>query len=178
MVAKSLVKLIDEAIIPAAALIAAKMLGILASAYFLHLPLIVTKSDFLFFLPAVHFLNLNDYISAENFANTLLLTVVCLGTTIVLIRAHFFHANHINPKFHAKLARLNLESLITPSYHLYHQALIWLVFLWMTVAFLTFNAFSKVTHYQIAIASVVIAANLTWLFAKDVEKETQDSYAA
>lgn len=173
MVAKSLVKLIDEAIIPAVILIAGKMLGLLAAIFFLRLPFTIANGEILKILPSVHFANLTDYTIAENYSNLAMFTFAAAGTALVLIRAHFFHESHIHPKLHAKLASLNLESLIVPSYHLYHQAAIWLIFLWLSVGFLVVSALFSVTYGQIAIIAFVVVANFSWVFAIDIEKEIE-----
>ena len=173
MIAKSLVKLIDEAIIPAVILIVGKMLGLLAAIFFLRLPFTIANGEILKILPSVHFANLADYTIAENYSNLAMFTVAAFGTILVLVRAHFFHQSHIHPRLHAKLAYLNLESLVVPSYHLYHQAAIWLIFLWLSVAFLIISTIFSVTYPQIAIVAFVMAANFSWVFAIDVEKEVE-----
>ena len=173
MITKSIVKLIDEAIIPAVALICGKMLGLLAASYFLNLSFTINSTGLLGALPSVQFSTLHDYILAENYSNLAMFLVAALGTIYVLVRAHFFHESHIHPVLHAKLVSLNLESLIAPSYHLYHQAAIWLTFLWLTVGFLTLSTLLQITYPQITIIAFVVAANFSWVFAVDVEREIE-----
>ena len=178
MITKSLAKLIDEAIMPAAALIFGKMLGLFLVIYFLKMPITLVNGQIFKVLPSVHFTNLADYVIAENYSNLAMFSIAALGTIIVLVRAHFFHESHIHPNLHAKLVRLNLESLIAPSYHLYHQAAIWLVFLWLSVAFLIISTILGVTYGQIAIIAFVVAANFSWVFAVDIEKEVEIARSA
>ncbi|KKR64743.1 MAG: hypothetical protein UU05_C0043G0011 [Candidatus Curtissbacteria bacterium GW2011_GWA1_40_47] len=83
MVAKSIVKLIDEAIVPAVALIAGKMLGVLLSIYFLDLSFTV-RSETLWILPSIHFADLAGYAKVENFSNLAMFTVAAAGTILVL----------------------------------------------------------------------------------------------
>ena len=173
MVTKSLVKLIDEAIIPAVALIFGKMAGLFLAIYFLELPFTIKSGEILWVLPSVHFQNLTDYIVAENYSNLEMFVIASCGTIFVLVRAHFFHESHIHPRLHAKLVSLNLEGLIAPTYHLYHQAMIWLIFLWLSVGFLTISSIFKITYPQIAIIAFVIAANFSWVLAVDIEKEVE-----
>ena len=175
MVAKSLVKLIDEAIIPAIALIVGKMLGLFLTIYFLDLPFNLKSGQILKILPSVQFTNITDYILAENYSNLAMFAGVILGTIFVLVRAHYFHESHIHPALHAKLVSLNLDSLVAPSYHLYHQAAIWLTFLWLTVAFLVISTILKITYVQISAIAFIIAANFSWVFVLDIEKEVEIS---
>lgn len=175
MLSKSIIKLIDEAIIPAVALIIAKMLGLFAASYFLHLPFTVKNAQVLWILPSVSFSNLADYVKAENFSNLTMFAVAAMGTVYVILRAHFFHETHISPKLHAKLVSLNLDSLVAPSYHLYHQATIWLTFLWLTVVFLVTSTILKITYPQLSVTAFIIAANFSWVFAMDIEREIEIS---
>ena len=115
MLSKSVIKLIDEAIIPALALIFGKMAGLALAIVVLNLPFTIEAGQVLRILPSVHFANLADYILAENYSNLTMFVAATLGTIFVIIRAHFFHSSHIHPNLHAKLVDLNLESLIAPS---------------------------------------------------------------
>lgn len=173
MIAKSIIKLIDEAIIPALVLILAKMAGLYISIYFLHLAFEVKANSFLIVLPAINFVSFPDYVKAENYSNLAMFLAVSVGTILVLVRAHFFHESHIHPKLQARLASLNMESLIAESYHLYHQAVIWIIFLWLTVGFLIISTILGLTYPQISIIAFLVAANFSWVFAIDVEREIE-----
>ena len=173
MVAKSLVKLIDEAIIPAMVLILAKMLGLFAVIYFLHIPFDVKSRSFLLVLPSLTFPEIADYIKAQNYSNLAMFAAASLGTANVLVRAHFFHSTHIHPKLHARLVSFNLESLVSSTYHLYHQATIWLIFLWLTTGFLVLSTILGITYAQISIIAFVISANFSWVLAVDIEREIE-----
>ncbi|MBI4037702.1 hypothetical protein HY382_01490 [Candidatus Curtissbacteria bacterium] len=173
MVPKTVIKLIDEAIIPAILLISAKIFGLIGASLIFGLPFSIHGRKILAILPSVQFANFQDYIVAENYSNLAMFIAAAAGTMYILVKAHFFHESHIHPKLQAKLAKLNLESLITPSYHLYHQAAIWLTFLWLTVAFMFISSILKITYPQITIIAFIVAANFSWVFAIDVEKEIE-----
>ncbi|MCR4324669.1 MAG: hypothetical protein NUV69_03195 [Candidatus Curtissbacteria bacterium] len=179
MLSKSIIKLIDEAIVPAAALIVGKMIGFFIATYALGLSFTVAGGTVLGVLPSISFGSLKDYIIAENYSNITMLTVVVVGNLYVLVRAHFFHESHIKPSFHAKLASMNMEGFVAPTYHLYHQAVIWLAFLWLTTGFLLVSTvILKVTHPMISIAALLIAANFTWILSVDIENEIEISKQA
>lgn len=175
MVTKSISKLIDQAILPAAILIVGKMAGLFLTVYFMHLNFTVEPATFLKILPTIHFADHTSYILAENYSNLAMFTLASIGTIFVITRAHFLHQSHISPKVQAKLARFNLESLIASSYKLYHQAAIWLTFLWLSTGFLMLSTIAKITYPQISIIALIVAANFSWVFALDIEKEIQIS---
>ena len=175
MIAKNILKLIDEAIIPSFALILGKMIGLFIAIYLLSLPFTLEGGQFLKIFPSVRFSNLQDYIVAENYSNMAMFIAASLGTIMVIIRAHYFHESHIHPILHAKLFALNLENLVAPSYHLYHQAAIWLIFLWLTVGFLILSSLLGITYPYLAFIAFIIAANFSWVFVVDIEKEIEIS---
>src|SRR4030042_2245114 len=175
MIAKSLVKLIDEAVVPAVVLIFGKMIGLFLTITIFDLPFEVKQRGVFNILPAVQFFKIGDYITAENYSNLAMFLIAAMGTILVLIRAHFFHESHIHPHFHARLVKFNLEGLVSSSYHLYHQAAIWLTFLWLTVGFLTLSTILEITYVPITIIAVVVAVNFSWVLAVDIEKEIEIS---
>ena len=175
MVAKSLVKLIDEAIVPALLLILVKGMGLFLTVFFLKLPFDLEFRSIFGLLPSFRFATLQGYITAENYSNLAMFAVVAAGAIIVILKAHFLHESHIHPKLHARLIALNLERLVQSSYHLYHQAAIWLIFLWLTCGFLTLSSIAKITYPQITIAAFLVTANLSWVFVLDLEKEIEIS---
>ena len=173
MISKSLIKLIDEAIVPAVFLILAKGVGLFLAVFFLKLPFDLEFRSIFGLLPSFRFATLQGYITAENYSNLAMFVAVSAGAIIVILKAHFLHESHISPRLHARLISLNLERLAQSSYHLYHQATIWLVFLWLTFGFLTLSSIAKITYPQITIAAFLVAANLSWVFALDIEKEVE-----
>lgn len=175
MVAKSVTRLIDEAIIPAMFLILFKMTGLFLASYFLNLEFEVKTASFLKILPSLNFVNFQDYVKAENYSNLAMFLAAAIGTTFVIMRAHFFHSSHIHPKLHARLLSLNLESLVSSTYHLYHQAAIWLTFLWLTFAFLATSTFIGITYPLISVIAFIVCVNFSWVLAIDIEKEVEIS---
>lgn len=178
MLAKSIIKLIDEAIVPACALILGKVAGLVLAAWLFKLNLQIEQGAILGLLPQVRFPTHEALLTAENYANLLMFTVVAIGTILVILRAHYLHSSHIHPSLAAKLAGLNLEGLIAESYHLYHQAAIWLLYLWLVVGFLITSSISQITHPYLAVAAVILAANFSWVLAIDVEREVEINKAS
>lgn len=173
MVTKSLTKLIDEAIIPAFALIVAKSLGLFLVIAVFKLDFVIEQGGIFKILPVIHFQDPQSYIMAENYSNLAMLFVASFGTIFVIMRAHFLHRSHIHPAVHAKLVSLNLESLIASSYNLYHQGVIWLTYLWLVVGFLIISSVFGVTFPQITVIAFIIAANFSWIFAIDIQREIE-----
>ncbi|MFI5205894.1 MAG: hypothetical protein ACHQVK_03045 [Candidatus Paceibacterales bacterium] len=173
MVSRSITSLIDQAIIPATFLIVGKMVGLFLAILLFRLDFSVMAGSFIKILPTVHFTDANSYILAESYSNLAMFIVASLGTIFVITRAHFLHETHISPALQAKLVKLNLQSLISTSYRLYYQAAIWVTFLWLATAFLVMSTMQNVTYGQFSVVAFIVAANFSWIFALDIEKELE-----
>lgn len=168
---KTLVKLIDEAIVPALIIVAAKAFGVFFVARVFGLPFEIKTKTQILPLPTVSFDSLTDYVIANSYSNLIMFLMVVAGLIWVLVKAHHFHASHISPKLAARLTQLRLSGLISQTLDVYHQALVWLLFLWFTVALLGFYAYLGLAYKSFAIIAFLVAVNLTWFLIFDVERE-------
>lgn len=173
MIAKSTIKLIDEAVIPAMVLITAKIIGLFMVNYLLKIDFAINPKGFLAILPTLTYTTPTDYIVAENYSNLAMFVAVSLGTLMVVFKAHFLHETHISPKFHQKLIKLNLEKFVSTSFHLYHQVTIWLIFLWLVTVLIVLSTLSEIMYPQISAIAVIIALNFSWILAVDIQKEIE-----
>lgn len=171
MISKPILKLIDEAIIPALIILFSKILSVLSLCYFLKIDFEVSTRGLLNIFPTINYPNTTDYIKIENYSNLIMFIIIASGTLFIILKAHFLHSSHIKPSIHQKLAKFNLEKMVSSSYHIYHQAIIWLVFLWLTTAFLAISYIENNTYPQIFFLAVFITINFTWIFSLDVQKE-------
>src|SRR3990167_9739901 len=101
MVAKSLIKLIDEAILPALLLILAKGIGLFVTVLFFNLPFTLEYRSIFGLLPSYRFATLQGYTTAENYSNLVMFAAVAAGAIIVILKAHFLPESPISPKLHA-----------------------------------------------------------------------------
>lgn len=114
-----ILKLIDEAILPAVLVFAAKVASLILLARFLKLDWHIEDR-------ALVFGNRPDLVLVNDLSNFFVLLTLFLGTAVVLIRLYHFHESHIAPHFLAKLLESDWEILVGSSFDLFHQALVWL----------------------------------------------------
>lgn len=171
MFSKTLVKLIDEAIIPAIVLVVAKILGVLLVSRIKNLVFEISfKSRFLP-LPTLVFSSYQDYVTVNSYSNLIMLIVISLGLIWILLKANLFHNTHISPRLSAHLARLRLSHLIPTTFEAYHQALVWYGFAWFTMILMAFYAYLGLAYKSFALIAFLVILNLTWFFIFDVERE-------
>jgi hypothetical protein len=171
MFSKTLVKLIDEAIIPALVLVAAKVLGVLFVGRVKNLIFEVSFKSHFLPLPTLVFSSYQDYVTVNSYSNLIMLGVVSLGLVWILLKANLLHDTHISPKLAAQLARLSLSRLISTTFEAYHQALVWYGFAWFTTILMAFYAYLGLAYKSFALIAFLIVLNLTWFFIFDVERE-------
>lgn len=165
-----LLKLIDEAILPAVLVIAGKISGIFLIIQILKIPwTIKTETG----LPTLSLTTQNDLLAVNSYSNLLLLLLLGAGLGFFLFRAHLLHDTHIKPALTVKLLNWNLTSLLVNTFDVITAPTVWLSYLWLTVILLIITALQGANYWWVAIAGLILASVLTLSFVLDLEKEVQ-----
>jgi hypothetical protein len=168
-VIRSLLKILDEAIVPASILIAAKVIG-LVFVNFLGNYSYTIQTGYSALPWTVVYSSPTEALAANDYSNLFMYSIVLVGFSWILIKAHFLHDTHLPPRFAGKLARLKLWSFVQTTFEIYHQAVVWLSFLWLTtlVIFIYTLAGGSAVVFLIPLA---LSSAATFLYTKDVEVE-------
>ncbi len=161
MISKTLLKLIDTAILPALAIVAGKLLGMALVSSRLGVPFTLNLKS----LPPATSSTLNTY------SNLFAYGVLALGILLILARSYFFHSSHISPQVTIKLHTLNLASIISTTYELFHQAIIWMSYLWLLTLLFLLQAYWELVSPQMAGAVLATTVTLSFFFIHDVDRE-------
>lgn len=164
MVSKTLVKLIDEAVIPAVALVSAKVLGSILVAEYLNLNWEMSKTGLVFS-------SSEEFVAANSYSSLIMFGFVVLGLAWVVIRARSLHETHITPRLSARLASLRMLPLVQDTKTIYSSAFVWLSYTWLTTVILGVQAFTGTTYSWVAIVALIVSLKATWFIVSDVEKE-------
>jgi hypothetical protein len=169
MLARTLGKLLDESIVPAAIIIAGKVVGLALANYSSNLSYSLEPGGSI--LPWTVVYNSPAEAQMANTASNLVMFLVVLaGFSFVLFRAHYLHSSHIPPKLSGELAKMRLEHFVADTFEIYHQALVWLSFLWITTAIIFIYGLGGGSVSAVLLAFLLSFA-ATYLFTKDVEIE-------
>lgn len=168
---KSLIKLIDTALIPAAVMICGKVVGLcFANTVFkLNWGIVTNPSNF--FSVNIEYATLAEQITATSYSNLIMFLFVFIGFMFILIRALYFNSSHISPSLVAKLATNNLLNLITDSFEIYRKASIWLVMLWIALFALLINVIIGKAYPWTGVLCIMCTFITTTILLKDVSKE-------
>lgn len=166
---RSLMKILDEAILPAVVLIGAKVIGLSLANFFGGLSFTV-ESGYSAIPWTVLYSSTSEAMTANDLSNAVMYLVVLLGFCWVLFKAHLLHDTHLPPKFAGRLAKLHLLHFVQTTFEIYHQALVWLSFLWLTTLVIFIYALSG-SSVILALVALTLSSAATFLYSKDIEIE-------
>lgn len=168
MPSKLLLKLIDEALLPAILVLLVKV-G--AAAFFVFFGQIDLSLSWQGFFPIFGFASSTDLLRVHVFSDLVLVSFLGLILFFLLLRIHFFHHQHISPSLTIKILNFNLGVLITNSFQGFTRAFVWISFLWLATFLVLLNVWVGVESLGALFFSLVISLTLTFLFFLDAERE-------
>lgn len=168
MASKILLKLIDEAILPAVLVIGGKVISLAALVWFLGLSWQFSTTTL---IPTVSFDNPVDLLLVNSYSNLVMFVVIAAGLFWVLFRAHVLHDTHISPSLTLKLLTWDLTAFLTSSFDVFHQAVVWFAFLWLVLLSLGLHVVLGITYFWVFVIALVFSLLLTWLLIEDIERE-------
>ncbi len=164
MFSRILVKLIDEAIVPAIALLVVRLVSALLVARYFGLPFSIGPTGFIY-------QSEQDFLIINSYSTLAMILVLAVGLIYVLIKSHLFHDTHVTPHVTAKLFSLKLASFIQTSFDLYSQGAIWLSYSYLLLIASGVMAYFGLLYTWVLIVSIILNLISTYLFIIDVEHE-------
>lgn len=170
---KSLVKLIDNALIPAAVMICGKVSGLWLANVLFDLEWGILTDPNNFFSVKIVYSSLAEQITATSYSNLVMYMFVFAGFLFVLARALYFHSSHITPTLIARLATNNLLNLISDSFEIYSKASVWLITLWLALIAVVINVIMGLAYGWTLALGIICTILATLTLLKDVAKEIE-----
>ncbi|MEP7103964.1 MAG: hypothetical protein ABI721_04630 [Candidatus Dojkabacteria bacterium] len=170
---KSVVTLLDKALLPAAVMIFGKFIGVAITIRLFNLPWTVGQVANSVFSNG-NIIRPEDLQTVISYSDLIMYMLVAIGMAVALGRAIYLHNSHVKPSLVARLANYNLLSLITDSYDIYHSATVWLLFTWIANLIVIINVISKQSFPGIAILVTIISIASTLILFQDIYKEIEN----
>jgi len=164
MYSRSLIKLIDEALLPAVLIILAEIVGLTLVNTLYNLSWSFTGGG-------ITYATTEELVLANSFSSMVVYAIILVGFSWVVIRAHLTHDTHIHPKVHATLVRLNLTHLIEDTFQIYHEAVVWVSYLWLFSLWFGIQLYLSLIHSIVFVTALILSSLVTWLFITDIERE-------
>ena len=168
---RTLVKLIDSSILPAAIMICGKVAGLI----FVNLAFgydwgIVTDPNN-FFSVNIVYKTAQEQLVATSYSNLIMYIFLFIGLSVVLYRAMFFSASRITPRMISRLANNNLIDLVNDSFEIYYSATVWLVILWLSFFVISINVILSRAFLWTGTVTFAASTVLTIVLLRDVSTE-------
>jgi len=164
MFSKILIKLVDEAIVPAILLIVTRILSVILIGQYYAIEYVLTPSGFTYS-------RYEDYVMVNSYSTLAMICVLALGLFYVLVKSLVFHETHIKPNITARLFALRLSSIMQTSFDLYTQGVVWLSYSYLFLLVSGVMAIFGSMYPWVFFVSLVLTISSTYLFVLDVEKE-------
>ncbi|HAZ29643.1 TPA: hypothetical protein DCY43_02750 [candidate division WWE3 bacterium] len=164
MFSKLLVKLIDEAIVPAIYLITARVVSLVFIAHLFNIRVSLGSQGFVYNSQA-------DYMLVNSYSLLFMIGALCIGLAHIVVKSVVFHDTHITPPLAAKLFSAKAQHLIQDSFHLYSQGVIWMSYLYfLTIGAWVMSMFDILYTWVVYVA-FGLAVLFSYVFIVDVERE-------
>lgn len=168
MISKTLVKLIDQAIVPAIILLCTRLIAVIVISYILGVKFSFDDRGFIF--PSIE-----SYIQVNSYSTFAMVLVIAAGLFYMLLKALFFHDTHITPNLTAKLFNYHLSSFIQSSFELYSQGVVWLGYSYLLTAMAGVFSYYKLLFPWVFYVSMILSIFSTVILIFDVEEEIKVS---
>lgn len=167
---KSLIRILDECLVPTALLIAAKVLGIVILNQVLNLSWNIKSVSGSLFSTRLEYSG-SDVLVVSSYSNLFMYIVVVVGIVLIIFKMFYLHPKHATPQLVLKLAKADMLHWIKSAFDLYHQAFVWLIFLCITTVFILLSFFNSETYSWVAWISIVCTVVILWLFIKLIDRD-------
>lgn len=164
MFSKILIKLIDQAIVPALLLLVTRVVTVIGYSNFFNVYYIIDSSGFVFDSPS-------DYVMINSYSLFTMLSILTIGMLYILIKSLVFHDTHIEPKMTAKLFSLRLSSFIQTSFDIYSQGVVWLSYIYLMFFVVSGMVLFGFLYRWVFYASLVLTLISTVVLVLDIENE-------
>ncbi|HLC93640.1 MAG TPA: hypothetical protein VJG85_01345 [Patescibacteria group bacterium] len=164
MFSRILIKLIDQSIIPAVLLVAARIASLALVANYFNIKFNIGSNGFLY-------ANENDYVLVNSYSLFFMVILLSIGLFYILLKSLIFHDTHIAPHMTARLFSLNLSSVIQNSFEIYSQASVWLSYLFLILLTSGIMAFYGILFGWVFYTALTLTVLATVLFVFDMENE-------
>lgn len=164
MFSKILIKLIDQAIVPAVFLLAVKIISTILVGKYLNI-------DYTFGPTGFVYGSVQDYVLVNSYSTFAMVAALAVGLFYVLLKSLVFHDTHITPRLTAKLFSLRLSNFMQSSFDLYSQGAIWMSYSYLLLVISAIMAAFEMILPWVFYSSLVLTVISTILFILDVENE-------
>ncbi|MEI7603776.1 MAG: hypothetical protein WCJ19_02035 [bacterium] len=168
---KTLIKLVDLAVVPAAVLVFTKIISILLLNAVLGLSWDVKTFSDAFFGVKLSYSSVDELTLVISYSNLFMLFAAITGAVLTLLKLFYLHPTHIKPSVVLKLAKSDKLHYIQSTFHLYHEAIVWCVFLIVADVIILINYVQNLTYNWILGFSMICTLFLVFILVRTIDRD-------
>jgi hypothetical protein len=164
MFSKILIKLVDQAIVPAILLLVTRVASVVLLASYFGVPLTIDNSGFVFN-------GKTEYTLINSYSILSMVAVTTVGLMYMLSKSYLFHDSHIAPNLTARLFSLRLSTFVQTSFELYSQGTVWLSYMYLMLLVSGAMVFFELIFAWVFFVTLILTIVSTVLLVFDLENE-------
>lgn len=162
---KSLIRLVDEAILPAFLIVGSKILGLV------FINNILSLRYYYYSIFNFYYSTNFDAITVNTYSDLIVYIVMSIVIIGLLVRLIYFSDNKTDPTVILKLTKINKLGFIKTSIDLYHIIFVWIVFFFGLNIYVILRSLTGIDYWQISIFALVMFLTFFWILAKEIEND-------
>lgn len=164
MISKVLIRLIDQAILPAVVLLSARVFSIILFSKYFNLQYNLSSKGF-------EYASFADYVKVNSYSTFAMFFVMFLAFFYILLKSFHFHDTHITPSLTAKVFSVRMQNFIQNSFEIYSQALIWMLYLYLLLIVSGIMVAFGLLYTEVFLCGLVLSITSTVFLILDIEEE-------
>lgn len=161
---KILLKLIDQAIVPAIVLLTIRLGSVLIISMLFGLNITFGNNGFTF-------QNHAEYLFTNTYSIFAMVLVLFIALFYTLVQSFVFHDTHIKPGLTAKLFTLKIATFIKGSFDLYSKATVWLLYAYLVTIVVGGMAYFNAIEVWVFYVTLALTIISSVLLVIDVDNE-------
>lgn len=173
---KILLKTLRLAILPAATMVVAKLIGTYIAVQFYNIDIFISNDIGLFFSVQLNVATDTQAMQIESISNTIMLIIMTISSSYIFIKYSLYQMSKDSPQTIVKLTKLNLLKWVTDKHSVFLKVFVWTIFLLTTSAIVITSALNSRTTQWIGAVAFVITIISMWSLVRTFEVETARIY--
>lgn len=162
---KSLIRLVDEAILPAFLIIGLKAIAIAFINSILSLSFYYQNFGKIYYTKTINVIQVNTY------SDLLVYFGILAAVIFILIKLLYFSDNKTSPSMLLRLAKANKVHFIQTSVELYHILFVWMVFLTGLTIYIIIRCLTFADYPVLMLPAVICYLVICWVIIKEIERD-------
>lgn len=168
---KFLRRILLHSFLPSAAIIFAKVVGIIIANNLLNLSWQIDTTGGNMAMSKIYYSNQGDVYLVTTLSNLAILVAMTLGTLIAIFKERYLNADNQSPKVVVKVTTLNLTEWLAQYDQVYPLLIAWIIFDWIAAAIILKDVLLGNCNLYVGATMIFLAAFFSTYAIRTLEKQ-------